>query len=168
MIRDILLGRTPPLVFTDVLYLLMAFSAAFLVMIFHSHLAKFVYPLRIADAIGLGIFTVIGTKVSLELGGSWFASIMMGIVSGTGGGMLRDVLIGEVPFVLQKEIYAVASLLGGAFFVIWTEIFAPSASTISFDVLPMSIGAVLASALTAVLRIIAVYKNWHLPKVSDK
>ena len=159
MIRDVLLGRTPPGVFTDGLYFGVSCLGALMVVLFHHVIDRFHHPLRIMDAIGLGIFTVIGAKVTLAAGGSWFAAVMLGVITGTGGGMVRDILSREVPLVLQREVYAVASLAGAVAYIAWLQI--PPIFGIP---LPAGVGAVAAASLTALLRIIAIRQNWHLPR----
>ena len=163
MLRDVILGRTPPPVFTDGFYLAVSCLGALIVVLFHKTIDRFHHPLRIMDALGLGIFTVIGARVTLEVGGSWFAAVMLGVITGTGGGMIRDILSREVPLVLQREVYAVASLAGALAYIVWLQI--PPIFGIP---LPAGLGAVLSAALTASLRIISVYKNWHLPKVNGR
>lgn len=158
MIRDVFLGRTPPAAFTEVAYFCMAVCGALVVIFFYRFMGRFSQFLRLADAVGLGIFTVIGTRVCLETGGSWFAAVMMGVVTGTGGGMLRDVLVGEVPFVLQKEIYAVASLAGGIFYVVWVLVLQ----------LPQGLGALLGAAITTTLRVVALLNDWALPRIGSQ
>lgn len=157
MIRDVLLGHTPPRVLTDIVYLASASAGAFLVIAFNRFSARFENVLRIFDAIGLGIFTVIGTRLSMEAGVPWFTAIMLGIITGTGGGMLRDILSGEVPYVLQKEIYALAALAGSAAYVGWLLI----------PELPPSIGILVTASITTGIRLIAVYRNWHLPQFKE-
>lgn len=163
MLRDVLLGRTPPLVFTDGIYLALACAGALLVIFFHRFLDRLHHALRVMDAIGLGIFTVIGVNVALAAGGSWFAAVMLGIVTGTGGGMIRDVLAKEVPMVLQREVYAVASLAGALAYVAWLALPNPH----DWPELRAGVGALLSAALIAAIRIVSVYKNWHLPRLKD-
>jgi uncharacterized membrane protein YeiH len=163
MIRDVLLGRTPPAVFLDGSYLAISGLGALRAIAGYRAIDRFHHPLRIMDAIGLGIFTVIGVKVSLASGGSWYAAVMLGVMTGTGGGMLRDLLNREVPMVLQREVYAVASLAGAAAYIGWLQL-----PLVFGSPLPAGLGAVLAAALTAALRIVAVYQNWHLPKPASR
>ena len=163
MIRDILLGRTPPGVFTDIRYLGVSCLGGLLVIFFYKAIDRLHHPLRIMDALGLGIFTVIGVNVTLASHGSWFAAVMLGMVTGTGGGMVRDVLAKEVPMVLQREVYAVASMAGAVFYIIWLQL--PLLA--GFRDIQGSIGALLSAALIAAIRIISVYHNWHLPRLPE-
>jgi uncharacterized membrane protein YeiH len=76
-------------------------------------------PLRflsIADALGLAVFTALGTEKALSLGTNWFIAIIMGVVTGVVGGIIRDILSGEIPLIFQKEIYATASFCGAIAF----------------------------------------------------
>lgn len=161
--RDILLGRTPPLAFMDITYIAVSCLGALLVILFYKTLDRLHHPLRIMDALGLGIFTVIGVNVTLASHGSWFAAAMLGIVTGTGGGMVRDVLVKEVPMVLRREVYAVASLVGAIFYIIWLQI--PLLA--GFKDIQGGVGVLLSATLIAFLRIISVYRNWHLPRLPE-
>ena len=117
-IRDMGLGATPLFWMTDSAYLIAATGAALLT-VAGSRLTRL--PRRIlpvADAIGLATFTVIGTRKALELGITPGPALVMGVMTGVAGGMIRDVLSGEVPLVLRREIYATASLAGALVFVL--------------------------------------------------
>jgi len=157
MIRDTMLGRTPPVAFIDFSYMIAAFAGAMCTWFFFTYMQKAAKLLRIMDAIGLGIFSVIGAQVSLSLGASWYAAIGMGILTGTGGGMIRDVLSGSVPMVMQKEIYAIASLFGSSLYVLGRSVGIPD-----------SISAIIAALATTGIRLLAILKNWQLPQTPPK
>jgi uncharacterized membrane protein YeiH len=157
LIRDLLIGRQPPLMLTDGSYLLVAAAAPPVIYLLHSRLEKFNYPLRVLDALGLGVFTVLGSQIALDAGLPWYSSVMLGIISGTGGGMLRDVLAREIPLVLQREIYAVAALLGAAAYVALQPL-AGDHEVYS------GILAVGCAGAIALFRIFSVYRDWHLPR----
>lgn len=154
MLRDTMLGRTPPMAFQDFAYMIAATLGALVVWFFYSYVQRQEKLLRILDAVGLALFTVIGAQVALETGASWYAAIGMGILTGTGGGMIRDVLAGQVPFVLQREVYAIACLLGSAAYVLWVVV-------LNFD---PSIGMLLGAGVVAGIRLVAIFKDWHLPQ----
>ena len=155
MLRDLFLGRTPPGAFLDPWYLLIALAGAVLVFILHGPLARMHYPLRIMDAIGLGVFTVIGLSIARAQGISWLGAILLGILSGTGGGMVRDVLCRRVPLVLEREIYAVAALAGAGLQAVLLENGANS-----------NLAAALGAVVITGLRILSVVKDWHLPRAA--
>ena len=116
-IRDMMLGRTPPFVFKDIWYLIDITIATFTVVFLYKKVLKNLKLINIADAIGLGVFTCIGATIAKDSGCSWYGIILFGLMTATVGGMIRDILAQEVPFVLQKEIYASASILGGFIFI---------------------------------------------------
>ena len=112
--------------------------------------------LLLMDAVGLGVFTVIGASLAKESGISWYGVIFMGVMTGTVGGMTRDILRGVVPLVLRREIYASASILGGTLFLI-------------LDALKVicNLNIFISACLVIGLRTIAIIWGWHLPKAKD-
>lgn len=116
-LRDVTLGAYPVFWISDPIYILVAVTASVMTFV----LARFREPpkgmLRVADAFGLAIFTVIGAQKALSLGASSIIVVIMGIITGTAGGMIRDILSGEIPLILRREIYATASLCGALVFV---------------------------------------------------
>lgn len=105
-----------------------------------------------ADAVGMALFTVTGTQKALAAGASPSVAIAMGIMTAAFGGVVRDVLCGESPLMLHKEIYATAALAGGALFVVLTDL----------DV-AREIRALAAFALTFTVRALAILRGWSLP-----
>ncbi len=118
-LRDLILDAHPVFWVGNPVYLYVAIAAA-VVTFYAAHLVKRI-PTAIfllADAMGLAVFTVIGANKALTLGAPYVVVVMMGIMTGVAGGLVRDVMCAEIPLVLRKEIYATASLLGGSAFVI--------------------------------------------------
>ena len=115
-VRDVLLGRVPPFAFTDLSYFILSISTAVIVFIFHKQLTRTYTKLVWADALGLGLFNVTGLTIAINEGVDYFGSIVFGVITCTVGGMMRDVLIGETPFVLKQEIYATACIISGVLF----------------------------------------------------
>lgn len=152
-IRDVLVGRIPPFIFKDINYFLISIAAALITFFFHKYVEKTYKLLLIMDAIGLGVFTVIGISVGLQYNIGYFGAVVMGVMTGTFGGMIRDVLQKEVPLVLQKEIYASACIIGGIVFVV-------------FDILKIDnvLNVVISGVVVFLIRFVAIQKNWHLPK----
>lgn len=118
--RDILLGSVPPAMFRQPIYALAALVTSLLIFLpaVHRHFAHVeeVYRLvmLVADAIGLGVFTAVGVDAAMEsgYGNNWFFAMFLGVITGVGGGVLRDLLAGETPYIFTKHIYACASLTG--------------------------------------------------------
>jgi uncharacterized membrane protein YeiH len=117
-VRDTMLGRVPPFIFKDYSYFIFSLITAVLVFIFHGYFTKSYSKLVWMDALGLGIFNVTGITIALNEGVGYFGSIVFGVITGTVGGMIRDILIGETPFVLKQEVYATACILAGTLFCI--------------------------------------------------
>jgi uncharacterized membrane protein YeiH len=157
LIRDVMIGRIPPLMLSQGSYLAVAAAAAPIIFVFYRRLEKFHYPLRILDALGLGVFTVLGARTALAAGLPNYAAIMLGIISGTGGGMLRDVLAREVPLVLQREIYAAAALIGALGYVFLEPLAGDNE-------LWQGVLAIGSAGFIAAFRIFSVYRDWHLPR----
>lgn len=163
-IRDILLGNLPPAMFRNYIYLIFAVATCLLTFIVASILKnKFSENIvvidkvnNIFDAIGLGVFTIVGMNVAINSGFSdnFFFVVFLGMTTGCGGGILRDVIVSEVPFVLKKRVYAVASIAGGtAYYVMY---------------IMLQQGVVLSSVvgitLIFALRILASLFKWDLPR----
>ena len=164
ILRDVLLANLPPAMFRDYSYLITAAAVSlvtFLVAwLFKTRFSRRVPAIEsvnnIADAVGLGIFTVVGINTALRAGyaDNAFFVIFLGTVTGVGGGMLRDVTINEIPMIFTKRIYAVASLLGGLAYYLLSVTFAlPSL---------LSVGAAI--LIVFLLRILASVFRWDLPK----
>lgn len=113
-------------------------------------------PYLVADAIGLGAFSVLGSSIALEAGTSAFVAILMGVITGVGGGVVRDVLTGRRPMVLVGQIYAVAGLVGS---VILVAVDAGDAREEVQVWVPM--------AVIVAMRYAAVHFDWHLPRVGS-
>lgn len=149
-LRDMMMGATPVFWIVDNTYIYVILISAIVSVYWLHRIHRFpAYLLPILDAFGLAIFTIIGAQKALMLGFSGPVAIVMGCVTGVVGGMIRDILSGQIPFVLQKEIYATASILGAALYVI-CNYFSMG------DIASMSIAMVG----TLSLRLSAIY--WHL------
>lgn len=111
-IRDLLLDVTPGWM-TDPIYLICTALALIWVILFGRSLIKLNNTFFIFDAVGLALFTVVGVGKSLALGYPFWVAIIMGSITGAAGGVIRDVLINEIPLIFRKEIYAMACVMGG-------------------------------------------------------
>ena len=111
-IRDLLLGFTPFWMLQGS-YLLCSAAALVFVIIFRNYLAKLNNAFFIFDTIGLALFTVVGIEKTLSLEFPFWVAIIMGTITGSAGGIMRDILIHEIPLIFRKEIYALACIIGG-------------------------------------------------------
>ena len=153
LIRDMALGVAPPAALATSAYLLSACVAAFVVFFAHRVIERLSKPVMILDALGLGLFAVSGARKALDFGLDPVPAIVLGVLTAVGGGVVRDLLVAEVPRVLREEVYALAALLGAAVVV------AGDMAGLA-PVWAMTAGAVVA----ALVRVLSVYRNWQAPK----
>ncbi|WP_062264871.1 trimeric intracellular cation channel family protein [Endozoicomonas arenosclerae] len=151
-IRDVLLGATPVFWVQDHDYVLVILASTLLALLIRRWHDQTHNLLLIADALGLAVFTVIGVTKAMAFGASPTVAVMMGVLTGCGGGAIRDLLSGEIPLVLKKEVYAFAAMAGGALFVVLEPHTGTGEATL------ISAGVVLA------LRLLAMYKKVSLPR----
>ena len=165
-VRDLLLGIHPPKLFQNFAYVGTAIlTSCLLFVVFFikkellesTFLERYERVMSALDAVGLGIFTVMGIRTAMDLEGShfdhWFLLVFVGVATGIGGGMMRDVMAGETPFVFIKHVYACAALIG-AFLYIFLCRAVPD------------IGAMLVSSITVVaVRLLAAHYRWNLPRI---
>jgi uncharacterized membrane protein YeiH len=118
IIRDILLGSLPPASFSDWRYLSVAAIGSLIAFVFGRRLERLATPILVLDAAGLSLFAVSGASMALDFGLGGGQAIILGVVTGVGGGTLRDVLIGRVPVVLRRELYAIPALAAALVVVI--------------------------------------------------
>ena len=152
IMRDLILGRTPPTTLSDWRYLAAAGIAGLLVFLDFRQIVRWNRFVTAFDAAGLAIFTVTGTTIALGAGLGPVPAVLLGMLTGIGGGALRDVLAAEVPLVLRSEIYAVASLLGAIIIVLANQAQSLGPST-----------EIIAALATFVLRMISVWRGWKIP-----
>ncbi|HXH72341.1 MAG TPA: trimeric intracellular cation channel family protein [Mariprofundaceae bacterium] len=122
MVRDALLGRHPPAAFADQAYLIIAAVTAFLTFFWGRRLNEQEGWIIAFDALGLGVFTLVGAYVADQSGLGAVGILFIAMLTATGGGVLRAVLVTEVPFILRKEIYASASFLGAALYLLLPQL----------------------------------------------
>jgi uncharacterized membrane protein YeiH len=152
IIRDVVINVFPPLAFADWRYVAVAAAASLLVFWLHPHLPRVRRLVLLLDAAGLGLFTAAGTLKALQFGVPVVGACVLGMLTGIGGGVLRDLLTGEIPVVLRREIYGVAALIGAVAVAIGTRAGWPSALVL------------LGSAtLTCGLRVLALIRHWSAP-----
>lgn len=151
-LRDVLLDRHPIFWFQNTAYLLVIIAAAVFTVIYTRYRDVPLKALLVADAFGLALFTVSGAKIAEQLGMPGIIVVFMAALTGTAGGMLRDVLCAEVPLILRREIYATASIAGAIVYV------AGQAAGLDSAVV-----ALAAMALVFALRMAAIFLGWHMP-----
>jgi uncharacterized membrane protein YeiH len=148
--RDLLIGAVPPAAIADWRYV--AASGLAGLVVFYWTPRKLGTPLLISDGAGLAFFAVSGSLKAIQYGTSPVAAILLGALTGIGGGMARDILVNEIPTVLRADLYAVAALAGAAVVVSGTVLKIPSG-------LVTGAGLILCFGL----RFIAIRRGWHLP-----
>ncbi|HEY3380012.1 MAG TPA: TRIC cation channel family protein, partial [Armatimonadota bacterium] len=116
---------------------------------------SFLFILKLFDALGLAIFSVLGAQVALQHNLNLLSTVLLGLLTGIGGGVLRDVLANEVPLVLRQEVYALASLIG-----VMTLWFAYHAG------ISVTVAVILGAIVVFVIRLAAIYWHLNLPRVS--
>jgi uncharacterized membrane protein YeiH len=154
-LRDLFLGDTPPFIFKDETYLWVSIFFSLIVFLWHRRMGFLQHPLLYFDAVGLGTFVVIGTGKAIEFQMGFFGSVMMGVMTATAGGIVRDMLSSRVPLVLHREVYASACLAGGALLYL-----------LQFTPLTRSWSLLIAALTVIGLRLMAIHYNWSLPKAS--
>lgn len=152
IMRDVLIGATPPAAFQEWSYFAVACTAGLLVFWRAQIFERLDHPVQLFDAAGLALFAVAGASKALAYGLGPVPSVLMGVLTAVGGGILRDVLIAQVPHVLYKELYAVAALSGAIVVV--------AADALGLPVLP---AALAAGMLCFVLRFMGIRYGWRLP-----
>jgi uncharacterized membrane protein YeiH len=152
IVRDLLIGATPPAAISDWRYLVVSVLAGVLIFFWYPKLRHLRSPVLVFDGAGLALFCVAGAQKALVFGLEPIMAALLGMLTGVGGGIARDVLLSEVPAVLRAEVYAVAALAGAAVVVAGHVLGLPST--------PM---ACAGAALCFGLRMAAIRYDWHLP-----
>ena len=162
ILRDLLLGQVPPLAFLNWTYLLVAAAAALMVFVsalLNRRRGKTDLPinrelLNLFDAAGLGVFSVIGVEhtVAAGFGENMFLCVFLGMTTGVGGGVLRDMLSGVTPAILRKHVYALASLTGAVCYYLLSPLFPTGSIAVSIS-------------LVILLRVLASRYRWTLPRI---
>jgi len=155
IIRDVLIGSVPPGAISDWHYLGVSLIAGLITFGFPAAITQRWSPVLLFDAAGLALFAVSGAHKALTYGLNPIMAILLGMLTGIGGGMKRDVLLAEVPTVLRADLYAVAALVGAAIVVIANVMQLPS--------LP---AALVGAAVCFGLRVLAIRRGWQLPVAS--
>ena len=163
ILRDLILGITPPLAFRDPTCAVVAICTAIVLFIpwvrhhlmYNSRL--FDAALLVMDSVGLGVFTVMGiwNALSFSPDRSTILLVFVGVLTGVGGGVIRDILAGNTPYILVKHIYACASLIGAI------------SCTLLLRCLPQYAAMLIAILLVLIVRLLSAYFRWNLPRADD-
>lgn len=157
VLRDMIIGNAPPLAFRDATYIMISLVTVAVVSYYYRYIHRFRHLLQICDALGLGAFTA--TSATMAIAQGWdtlLVVVALGVVTSVGGGIMRDVLAGEIPMIFQKEVYALAAMVGASVLYFVHPFFSGSA--------PMYI----CFAITVGIRLICLYKGIHLPVVRPR
>jgi len=155
VVRDVLIGDVPPAAFRSTVYPVVAFGGGAVATLLFS-LVREIPPLVLGslDAAGLALFAVVGAAKANDHGMNLLLAALLGALSAVGGGVMRDLLLGQVPLVLNSQVYAVAALAGAAVTATLLSLRAPRAAALAG-------GAVICLAL----RLLALWNGWQLPRI---
>ncbi len=161
--RDMIIGKFPPTIFSNPpILLIAAITSVIIFLISYLHADKFEQIREktekinnIFDAIGLSAFAVTGTEAvcTSEYGGYFVLAVLMGMLTGVGGGIFRDILVTETPYVLKKHVYALAALIGSTIYYVLR------------GYVGITVSSIIAMVLIFSIRMLATKYHWKLPKV---
>lgn len=151
--RDLLIGAAPPATLRDDRYLIAALASGLFAFFFHRPINRLFKPVMVLDAAGLGIFAVAGCSKALAYGLGPVPAVLLAVLTACGGGIVRDILVAEVPRVLREEIYAVAALLAAVIVIAGQRMGLPE--------VPVAVVGALAAFL---LRVVSVVRGWSAPR----
>ena len=159
VIRDVILGITPPKTFEHPVYVIVAIITSLICFLpairkrLQEQAVLETFLLRLMDSIGLGVFTVVGIQTAQAVSddNGIFLLIFVGVITGVGGGLIRDIMAGEKPYIFYKHFYATASIIGALF------------CSILWDRVDMTLNFICSIVLIIVLRLFAARFRWKLP-----
>ena len=150
--RDVVIGAIPPAAIGDWRYLAVSVLAGLMTFAWFPVIHRLRSAVLVFDAAGLALFAVSGAQKALEFGLTPVMAVLLGMLTGIGGGMTRDMLVAEIPTVLRAELYAIAALLGAAVVVVGHVLQLPATGV-----------TVAGAGLCFGLRVVAIRRGWHLP-----
>jgi uncharacterized membrane protein YeiH len=153
ILRDVLLGATPPAVLRSLWPIGLTCAAGLVAFFFGALIDRMTRPVMVLDALGLGVFAIAGCQKALSLGVAAPGAVLLGVITAVGGGVVRDIMANEVPRVLREEVYALAALAGAAVYL--GGLRAGLEETVA-----ATVGLVLAVAI----RLASVRWGWNLPR----
>lgn len=161
--RDILIGKLPPQMFENYRCIavsvgtsILVFIVGYLIRDYRKHVRVIEMINNVFDAIGLGVFSVSGIQIAINTGFSYnkFLLVFLGMITGVGGGLIRDIIVGRTPVIFSKHIYAVAAILGGISYLICRSVG-----------ITEGIAAMEGIITIFVIRMLSTYFKWNLPKI---
>lgn len=154
IVRDVVISNTPPMAFRNHIYVLISIISAVIVMFMYHKAVRYNILIQVCDALGLGAFAVAGANMAMDFGYHNIVTVaFLSVVTAVGGGVIRDIFVGEIPGVFRHEVYAVAALAGAiAFYYAYPYLTADESMYLCFVV-------------TTGLRLIAMKFKWNLPVV---
>lgn len=155
-IRDVMLGVTP-FWMTNPFYMICTALALIFVIIFAKHMEGLRNTWFVFDTLGLALFTIAGIQKSLLFGQPYWVAIIMGCITGSAGGVIRDILLNNVPVIFHKEIYAMAAVLGGITY--WF---------LDILMIPIEVTVIASFMVTCLIRFLAVRYHLSLPTLKDE
>jgi len=154
--RDIIFGRFPT-AFSDPTYVSLTVITGIVMFFLYSYFKKRMNVWLVFDAIGLGVFSIIGASIAYQIVGLDFLSMLFaGVITAIGGGILRDIFVRDIPIVFVKEVYAVASIIGIVIFY----------TILSYGV-DMQVASIIGIVAATGIRLLAMKYKWNLPRVKD-
>jgi len=150
--RDVMIGAVPPAAISDWRYVAVSILAGLTMFYWYRIVERLKNPVLVFDAAGLALFAVSGASKALAFHAGPVAAVLLGMLTAIGGGMVRDVLVREIPTVLRTELYAVAALIGAAVVVVGAMLQFPSSQA-----------AIAGALLCFALRFVAMRRGWRLP-----
>lgn len=154
-LRDVMLGQDP-FWMTQWIYLAITALAIVVYIPFHSYINKISRTMFLFDTVGLALFTVVGFQKTLDAGFPFWTANIMGMMTGAAGGVIRDILINEVPLIFRRDIYALACAVGGLIFT-WSLL-------LGMPTITSQLGCAIA---VIIIRICAVRYHWQLPILKE-
>lgn len=152
IVRDLLLGVHPPVALDRWQNITVALVFSLAVFVFHPAVSRIKNGVLVLDALGMGVFATTGAATALQHDVNWWAAIVIGMVPAIGGGVIRDVLVNEMPLLLHRDLYAVPAMLGAGLLV--------GSEALG---LPYPWGLTVGTVVATGLRLAALYWGWNLP-----
>lgn len=152
IVRDVVIGATPPPGFADWRYLAVAGAGALAAFLFGYKMSRLSMPINLLDAAGLALFAVTGSSKAMAAGIGPVPAALLGVTTAVGGGTIRDVMIQRVPVIMRGELYAIPALLAATITVVCWELGVYGAAS-----------AIAAAVACWLLRMLSVFRGWHAP-----
>ncbi|HYE54243.1 MAG TPA: trimeric intracellular cation channel family protein [Chitinophagaceae bacterium] len=156
-LRDVIIGDLPVVWIRDIRYPLIITAGTVAAIVFHRFLRNWRNTLLVFDALGLGLFTIVGLQKGIEHGFHPATNIALGTITGCFGGVIRDVILRNIPLIFQKEIYATACIVGGCSY------FLLQLTSVNQGFIEM-----ISISIIVVIRLLSVWLGWRLPEIYRK